>query len=102
MKLDEYFRLPDSHSVSEIRMLIKAKSDAQIRQWQHGYDGRRPNFDNRVALERATGGLVNVEEWGADCVWIRFPDPAWPHSDGRPLLDFEPAEVAGRPVQQGA
>jgi hypothetical protein len=96
MKLDAYLKLPESLSVSEIRVLIKAKSDAQIRQWQHGYDGRRPNFDNRVALERVTGGLVNVEEWGDDCTWIRVTDSAWPHSGGRPLLDFEPVDLEGQ------
>ncbi|MCR6477544.1 Cro-like transcriptional regulator [Variovorax phage VarioGold] len=92
MNLNDYLQLPDSRSVSELRVLIKAKSEAQIRQWQHGYAGRRPNWANRVALEHATGGKVNVEEWGADCKCTRLADPAWPHPGGRPLLDIEVAK----------
>lgn len=93
MKLHDYLQLPGSYTVSQLRARGVAKSDAQIRQWQHGYADRRPNPDNRVALERATGGKVNVEEWGADCKWKRIKDRAWPHPDGRPLLDFEIAEA---------
>jgi hypothetical protein len=93
MKLHDYLQLPGSLTVSQLRERGVAKSDAQIRQWQHGYADRRPNPDNRVALERATGGKVNVEEWGSDCKWKRLKDRSWPHPDGRPLLDFELAEV---------
>lgn len=93
MNLHDYLQFPGSHSVAELRVLIGAQSDAQIRQWQHGYSGRRPNAENRVALERATDGKVNVEEWGSDCKWKRIKDRAWPHAEGRPLLDFERAEA---------
>jgi len=93
MNLHDYLRLPDSHSVAVLRTLIGAQSDAQIRQWEHGYAGRRPNPANRAALERVTGGKVNVEVWGEDCKWKRIKDRAWPHPDGRPLLDFEQAET---------
>ena len=97
MNLNDYLQLPDARPVSELRVLIRAKSEAQIRQWQHGYSGRRPNGANRFALEKATDGKVNVEEWGVDCRWTRIVDVAWPHPDGRPLLDFElvdqPAEA---------
>lgn len=89
MKLHDYLQKPGSRTVSQLCEMGVAKSDAQIRQWQHGYADRRPNPDNRVALERATDGEVNVEEWGADCKWTRVKDRHWPHPGGRPLLDFE-------------
>lgn len=45
-------------TVSELRAAIGAKSDAQIRQWQHGYADREPSPENCVAIEKATGGAV--------------------------------------------
>jgi hypothetical protein len=92
MNLHDYLQLPDSLSVGVLRERIGAKSDAQLRQWQHGYYDRRPNPDNRVALERETGGKVNVEVWGGDCKWMRIADGTWPHPEGRPLLDFATAQ----------
>lgn len=39
-------------------------------------------------IERATNGAVTCEELRADKTWTRVPDLAWPHSRGRPLVDF--------------
>lgn len=66
--LSEYLKAPDALSVSDIRKAIDVKSDAQIRQWQHGYAGRLPSPENCVAIERATGGRVRrwnlrPEDW---------------------------------------
>jgi len=58
MQLNDYFQLPNSMSVADLRALIGVKSDAQIRQWQHGYADRLPSPANCVAIERATDGLV--------------------------------------------
>jgi len=58
MQLKDYFQLPDSMSVADLRARIGVKSDAQIRQWQHGYADRLPSPANCLAIERATGGLV--------------------------------------------
>lgn len=48
---------------------------------------------HRAALEHATGGAVTVEDFGNDAVWHRIKDKAWPHPNGRPLLDVA-AEAA--------
>ena len=43
--------------------------------------------DRRVDIELATKGAVTCEEMGDDVTWIRVPDAAWPHPNGRPLKD---------------
>lgn len=58
MKLNDYFSSEGALTVAQLREQIGALSDAQIRQWQHGYDGRKPSPANCVAIERATGGAV--------------------------------------------
>jgi len=45
-----------------------------------------------VAIERATGGCVMVEEMRPDLSWVRIKDKAWPHTKGRPALDMARAE----------
>lgn len=88
MNLHDYLSSAGSLSVSQLRAGIGASSDAQIRQWQHGYSDRKPSFENCVAIERATSGVVTVEELRPDGAWMRVPDADWPHPEGRPLLDF--------------
>lgn len=39
------------------------------------------------AIERATGGRFACEQLRDDVVWVRVPDPAWPHPQGRPCID---------------
>lgn len=58
MKLSEYLARPDALSVSDLRVQIGARSDAQIRQWQHGYAKRKPGPAYCRAIEAATGGAV--------------------------------------------
>jgi len=58
MTLDEYLKTPNALTVTQLRLAIGAGSDAQIRQWQHGYAGRRPGAAMCVAIERATGRKV--------------------------------------------
>ena len=92
MNLLEYLATPGSLSVSQLRERVGAQSDAQIRQWQHGYAERKPSFENSVAIERATEGQVTVEEIRPDATWLRVKDRAWPHPKGRPVLDFALSE----------
>lgn len=58
MTLNEYLKSPGALTVSALREAIGAKSDAQIRQWQHGYANRKPSAANCRAIEQATGGKV--------------------------------------------
>lgn len=100
MNLHEYLSSPGALTVAQLREKIGALSDAQIRQWQHGYAGRKPSFDNCVAIELATGGLVTVEELRPGELWMRIADPAWPNLQGRPVLDFiHRHQIPSAPVQ---
>lgn len=85
MKLNEYLKRPGSLSVTQLREAAGVKSDAQIRQWQHGYADRKPSPENCVAIERATGGQVRRWDLRADD-WHRI----WPEligTDGAPAID---------------
>ena len=93
MNLHDYLSSPGALSVAKLRERIGAASDAQIRQWQHKYVGRRPSFENCVAIERATDGAVTVEELRPVGFWMRIADAEWPHTFGRPVLDFTKAEA---------
>lgn len=68
MNLNDYLKRPGSLSVGQLRAAIGIKSDAQIRQWQHGYADRLPSPENCVGIEQATGGEVmrwdlRPEDW---------------------------------------
>lgn len=39
------------------------------------------------AIERAMAGAVTCERMRPDIRWHRVPDGAWPHPEGRPLID---------------
>lgn len=77
MHLRDYFQTPGALTVSELRVAVGAKSDMQIRQWQHGYAGRMPSPENAVAIERATGGVVRRWDLRPDD-WARI----WPELIG--------------------
>lgn len=68
MNLNDYLSQPGALSVAELRIAAGVKSDAQIRQWRHGYADRIPGPENCVAIERATAGAVmrwdlRPEDW---------------------------------------
>lgn len=65
-------------SVAELAGKLGIKSDAQIRQWQHGYSGRRPDAANCVAIEKATRGVVTRQELRPDdwrAIWPELAKP---------------------------
>lgn len=78
MKLHVYLKTPTALSVRELRDAIGVKSDAQIRQWQHGYSDRLPSPENCVAIERATSGAVRRWDLRPDD-WHRI----WPELIGQ-------------------
>lgn len=74
MHLDQYLKTPGSLKVAELRALIGVKSDAQIRQWQHGYADRMPSPAYCLAIERATGGAVSRQDLRPDDFRKIWPD----------------------------
>ncbi|MDO3524521.1 YdaS family helix-turn-helix protein [Ralstonia pseudosolanacearum] len=67
------------------------KSDAQIRQWRHGYAGRRPDPENCVGLELATGGAVTRKEMRPDD-WQLI----WPEFGARDPSEGQPRACSGK------
>ena len=93
MNLHEYLATEGALSVAQLREAIGAKSDAQIRQWQHAYDDRRPGPAHAVAIERVTDGLVR--RWDVrPNDWHRI----WPEligTEGAPPLPESETEREG-------
>lgn len=78
MTLNEYLGAGGSLTVSQLRERIGALSDAQIRQWQHGYGDRKPSPANCVAIERATEGVVTRQDLRPDDwrdIWPELANP---------------------------
>ena len=88
MKLNKYFGSKGSLSVAELASRIGA-SEAQLRQWQHGYAGRQPSPVNCVAIERETQN--RVRRWDLrPGDWHRI----WPEligQKGAPPVEATPA-----------
>lgn len=55
---------------------------------------QRPAAGLCVAVESATDGVVTCEDLRPDVRWVRIKDKAWPHPQGRPLVDHAPAREA--------
>ena len=87
MTLNDYLTSDGALTVTQLREAIGAGSDAQIRQWQHGYANRLPSPENCVAIQKATNGAVMRWDLRPDD-WDRI----WPELIGNP----------GAPVKQAA
>lgn len=74
MTLNDYLKADGSLTVAQLRAAIGAKSDAQIRQWQHGYDDRLPSPENCTAIEQATGRAVMRWDLRPDDWWRIWPE----------------------------
>ena len=86
MGLNDYLKSPGALTVAQLRAAIGVKSDAQIRQWQHGYADRIPSPEYCVAIERATGGRVTRRDLRPDD-WSRI----WPELADRGDFVVSPA-----------
>ena len=88
MDLHEYLASDGALTVAQLRERIGVKSDAQVRQWQHGYAGRLPGAEYCVAIEKATEG--RVRRWDLRPKdWHRI----WPEligTEGAPSVPAEP------------
>lgn len=58
-----------------------------VSQWSAVESPRPVPADKAVLIERITGGAVRVEDLRKDVNWSRTFDPAWPHPQGRPVID---------------
>lgn len=74
MKLDAYLSSPGALTVSQLRERIGVKSDIQIRQWRHGYAGRRPSPEFATAIERATECAVRRWDTRPDDWHLIWPE----------------------------
>lgn len=79
MNLDQYLSSDGAPTVPQLRERMRGlgyevKSDAQIRQWRHGYSGRRPDPENCVGLELATAGAVSRKELRPDDWQLIWPE----------------------------
>lgn len=90
MKLSKYLGSKGALTVAELAARIGV-SEAQLRQWQHGYAGRQPSPANCVAIERETGNRVRR--------WDLRPNDwhlIWPELIGQP--GAPPVEVTPAPA----
>ncbi|WP_303678259.1 transcriptional regulator [Ralstonia mannitolilytica] len=79
MNLDQYLSSDGALSVAQLRERMQSlgyevKSDAQIRQWRHGYGGRRPDPKNCIGIERATNRVVTRKDLRPDDWQQIWPD----------------------------
>ncbi|MDH4417685.1 MAG: YdaS family helix-turn-helix protein [Acidovorax sp.] len=82
MNLSEYLASPGALTVGDLRKRAGVSSDAQIRQWQHGYANRRPGPAHCVAIEKATEGAVTRRDLRPDDWHLIWPE----------LADAEPTQ----------
>lgn len=97
MNLDQYLSSDGAPSVAQLRERMQSlgytvKSDAQIRQWRHGYAGRRPDPENCVGLELASGGVVTRRDLRPDDWQLIWPElaPNGAHVTGSSRADAAP------------
>ncbi|KMW48109.1 helix-turn-helix domain-containing protein [Ralstonia pickettii] len=79
MNLDQYLSSDGALSVAQLRERMQSlgyevKSNAQIRQWRHGYGGRRPDPKNCIGIERATNCVVTRKDLRPDDWQQIWPD----------------------------
>ena len=97
MTLDEYIKGGGALSVAELREAIGVKSDAQIRQWQHGYASRLPGPAYCVAIEKATAGAVTRHELRPNDWHLIWPELITaPAHKAQPAID----SVANEPPKE--
>lgn len=66
MNLNEYLATDSAMTEAELCSAAGIKNRDQLRQWRHGYAGRKPGAAYCVAIERATKGLVTRQELRPD------------------------------------
>ena len=95
MTLDEYLSSDDSISPADLCQAIGVRNLAQLRQWRHGYGGRRPDPANCLAIEKATRGRVSRQDLRPDDYWLIWPDLKAPTQVKPKSRSVEEAAEAG-------
>lgn len=98
MTLDQYLSSPGALSVTELRLRMASlgypiKSNAQLRQWRHGYADRAPSPENCVGLELATDGAITRKDLRPDDWWL-----LWPELDGAEVTRMQASDDSQPPV----
>ena len=62
-------------------------NEQYLYQWLTGRRGVPPPWRVRLEQTLYVSHGISVEHFGDDARWHRVPDPAWPHPQGRPLID---------------
>lgn len=78
MKLDKYLSSAVGLTPAQLCKAAGIKNPDQLRQWRHGYAGRRPDPANCLAIERATNGVVTRRDLRPDDAHLIWPDIAAP------------------------
>ena len=73
MELKTYLDNPANMTASALAREIGV-AVAQVLQWKHGYNNRRPSARHCVSIERATGGIVTRSDLRPDDYWTIWPD----------------------------
>lgn len=53
-------------------------------------------------IEYGSGGKFACERVRGDVQWVRVPDAAWPHPQGRPLVDHAAKAGVGESAKEAA
>lgn len=75
-------------------------SASRLSHWRAGTESLPSGYC--PAIERATEGAVTCEELRPDVSWVRVPDAAWPHPQGRPLVDHAAKVGTGDTAKEAA
>ena len=86
MRLAEYLSSDGAVTVKELAARIGVRSEAQVRQWQHGYADRQPSPQYCVAIEQATDGAVTRRDLRPDDAHLIWPDLADADENPAPAL----------------
>ncbi len=81
MNISEYLSSGGAVSVKELAARIGVRSEAQIRQWQHGYADRQPSPQYCVALEQATDGAITRQSLRPNDWHLIWPELATPSKE---------------------
>jgi DNA-binding transcriptional regulator YdaS (Cro superfamily) len=80
MNLKDYFASANSLSVTQLATALGLNGTAQLRQWTHGYSGRRPDAKYCVLIERETCGAVTRRDLRPEDWSLIWPELAETHN----------------------